>query len=69
MTKAPATMKCAVCGRPLMRAAALLKGQPVGRVCAESKGLTTRKPMANPGNPKTQGGIDRCPDTLDLFAA
>ncbi len=32
-------MKCVVCRRPLMRAAALRKGLPVWRTCAIKQGL------------------------------
>lgn len=32
-------MQCAVCRRPLLRAAALRKGLPVGRTCAIKQGL------------------------------
>ena len=40
-------MKCAVCHRPLARAAALLKGQPVGPVCAVAKGLVNPRSAAS----------------------
>lgn len=58
-------MKCAVCNRPMGRAAALLDGYPVGPVCAASKGLTGKaqakglKPSEPPANPDTM--------TIDMF--
>lgn len=67
-------MRCAVCHRPLARAAALLKGLPVGPVCAVSAGL-----VAKPGSARAQGQLDftpsvavrveRCEQTPDMFEA
>lgn len=38
-TKPYPRMQCAVCKRPMAKAAALLGGLPVGPVCASSQGL------------------------------
>lgn len=67
-------MKCAACGRPMKRAAALLKGLPVGPVCAVSAGLVSK-----PGAARAQGQLDfapstaaavvRCEQTPDMFEA
>lgn len=67
------TMQCAVCRRPLARAAALLKGQPVGPVCAAAKGLTKPRAAALATGdlfaiPSTQTVPFRDTLTLDLFA-
>lgn len=72
MTNRPAIMQCAVCRRPLVRAAALLKGLPVGPVCAVSAGLAPK-----PGAAQAQGLLDFRPSmaaavvrdelTIDLF--
>lgn len=51
-------MKCAACGRPMKRAAALLKGLPVGPVCAVSAGLVSK-----PGTARAQGQLDFTPST------
>lgn len=73
MTNKPNTMRCAVCGRMLMRAAALKGGQPVGRTCAINKGLLQVRARS------TQGELDLgvtlvpvshpapCANTIDLF--
>jgi len=75
MTNKPNTMRCAVCGRMLMRAAALKGGQPVGRTCAINKGLLQVRARS------TQGELDLgvtlvpvshpapCANTIDLFEA
>lgn len=73
MSKPPGTMHCAVCRRPLSRAAALLKGQPVGPVCAASKGLTKPRAAApTTGDlfavPVTQAAPFRDTLTIDMFA-
>lgn len=67
-------MKCAACGRPMKRAAALLRGLPVGPVCAVSAGLAPK-----PGAARAQGQLDftpstavhvaRCERTPDMFEA
>ena len=74
MTKIYPRMKCAVCNRPLLRAAALLKGQPVGRVCAESTGLVAHRRAAlagrqTPGPNAGGAAIVRDTLTLDLFTS
>jgi hypothetical protein len=60
MSKQYPRMQCAVCRRPLQRAAALLKGQPVGRVCAANAGLVQPRKAAEPL-------ATRDTQTLDLF--
>ena len=73
MSKQYAPMKCAVCHRPLAKAAALLKGQPVGPVCAVAKGLVHPR-AASPSTgdlfAPTPGRIEPVRDiyTIDLFA-
>lgn len=54
-------MVCAVCHRPMLKAAALQGGYPVGPKCAAAAGLL---------NPKTQraDGVTRDTKTIDLFA-
>lgn len=73
MSKQYATMKCAVCHRPLARAAALLKGQPVGPVCAAAKGLVNARTAASATGdlfaaPAAHAEPARDIYTLDLFA-
>jgi len=52
-----AGMRCAMCGRRLARAAALVQGQPVGPACAVSAGLVEAR----------AGVVTRDSRTLDLF--
>ena len=72
MTKRPAIMQCAVCRRPLVRAAALLKGLPVGPACAVSAGLVS-KPGAAPAQglldfrPSMAAAVVRDELAIDLF--
>lgn len=49
MTKPNQSMRCAVCHRPLERAAALRRGLPVGRVCAIKQGLIQPRAASLPG--------------------
>ena len=53
-------IRCAVCGRPLARAAALMRGMPVGPICAVASGLAEARGVAS------QAISDSF--TLDLFA-
>lgn len=74
MSKQYATMKCAVCHRPLARAAALLKGQPVGPACAAAKGLVKRRASEpTTGDLFAVAAADLAPVrdtfTMDLFAS
>jgi len=55
-------MVCAVCHRPLFKAAALQGGYPVGPVCAVAAGL-----MAPPKHRTTHDGVTRDTQTIDLF--
>lgn len=52
-------MVCARCGRPLSRAAALMRGQPVGPACAAIEGLLTS------AQPTSVAQADTV--TMDLF--
>ena len=54
-------MICAVCHRPLFKAAALQRGLPVGPVCAVAAGLLS------PKTPRAEGAT-RDTLTIDLFA-
>ena len=54
-------MVCAVCHRPLFKAAALQGGYPVGPVCAVAAGLVA------PKTPRPEG-VTRDTKTFDLFA-
>lgn len=65
-------MRCAVCHRPLVRAAALLKGLPVGPVCSVSAGLAPKPGAARAQGlldftPSTAVRIERCEQTPDMF--
>lgn len=66
-------MVCAVCHRPMMRAAALLGGLPVGPVCAASQGLLPfgRCAGAGAGAPRAKAqdtaAVVRDTLTADLF--
>ena len=70
--KRPPVMQCAVCRRPLVRAAALLKGLPVGPVCAVSAGLVSKPAAARAQglldfHPSTAAAVVRDELTIDLF--
>lgn len=65
-------MKCAICNRPMTRAAALQKGYPVGPVCAAAAGLIPPRGAASAtkGKPAAAGAdVFRDTLTLDLFAS
>lgn len=65
MTKNYSPMRCAICRRPLIKAAALKGGLPVGRTCAVSAGLVQIKPKVS-----AQSSLDfapACTLTMDLF--
>ena len=53
-------MVCAVCHRPMARAAALMGGYPVGPKCAVSAGLIKPKH-------RKPDELDRCDKTMELF--
>ncbi len=56
-------MVCAVCHRPMLKAAALQGGYPVGPKCAVTAGLLApAKPRAS------HDGVMRDTKTIDLFA-
>lgn len=73
MSKPYPRMKCAICNRPMARAAALKGGYPVGPVCAAAAGLLPGRGAASAagGKPAAGGGdhgdLFRDPLTLDLF--
>lgn len=73
MTNPYPRMKCAICNRPMTRAAALQKGYPVGPVCAAAAGLLPGRggSSVTPGKPAAGAGADVFRDTLtlDLFAS
>lgn len=52
-------IRCALCGRALARAAALMRGQPVGPSCAVEAGLIEPRQGA--------GKVTRDNRTMDLF--
>lgn len=54
-------MVCAICHRPMLKAAALQGGYPVGPVCAVAVGLV------DPKTPRADG-VTRDTKTIDLFA-
>lgn len=56
-------MVCAICHRPMLKAAALQGGYPVGPVCAVAAGLVAPK-----GQHAQAGTVTRDTQTLDLFA-
>ena len=74
MNKNYPRMKCAICNRPMARAAALQAGYPVGPVCAAAAGLIPGRGAASvkAGKPADGGGghtdLFRDPLTIDLFA-
>lgn len=68
-------MRCAACGRALMRAAALRAGQPIVRTCALKAGLikrtvtertVTERQAALNFNPPTPGQEARQVDTATI---
>jgi len=74
MNKNYPRMKCAICNRPMARAAALQGGYPVGPVCAASAGLIPGRGAASAagGKPAAPAGpsvdLFRDPLTIDMFA-
>lgn len=73
MSKPYPRMQCAVCKRPIAKAAALLGGYPVGPVCAASQGLLpfgrgggARQRAADTGT-AAAGTVVRDTQTIDLF--
>ena len=69
MSKPYPRMQCAVCKRPMAKAAALLGGYPVGPVCAASHGLLPfwRGSGAKPKATEAATAVVRDTQTLDLF--
>ena len=66
MTKKPypkVRMVCALCHRPILKAAALQGGYPVGPVCAVAAGLLAPKERRG-----SHDGVIRDTKTIDLFA-
>lgn len=68
--KTASMMRCAACGRALMRAAALRAGQPIGRTCALKAGLikrtVTERQTALNFDPPTPGQEARQVDTATI---
>lgn len=70
MSKPYPRMQCAVCKRPMAKAAALLGGLPVGPVCAEKNGLfpfSNRPAVGKRAKAPDPTAVVRDTQAIDLF--
>ena len=64
-------MKCVLCNKPMLRAAVLIAGMPVGPVCAKRAGLmplaAKKRGAVTPGPAYRKHATRQELDQLDLF--
>lgn len=64
------TLRCALCGRPVLNPAVMVGREPVGPKCARRAGLVelARKRTGSLSMPRMRVTRQVSPETMDLFA-